>query len=203
MIKSTFCNLPEEKKQRVQNAIIKEFACIENDKVSINRIIKDANISRGSFYQYFDDKLDLVEVIIRYFINVSAEDVRRAITVSDGDIFYTYEVIFDVWASFAEDNEKKRVLTTLISSARATNNLVADYMVKRFKGLDERLLIDARFSTKGYSLSQDEDMRYLQQILISVLKDELVKYYLYDSELSAVKARYLRKLYIIKQGVLS
>ena len=28
-----------------------------NEKVSINRIIKTAEISRGSFYQYFDDKV--------------------------------------------------------------------------------------------------------------------------------------------------
>lgn len=203
MIKATFCNLPEGKKQRVLNAIIKEFASADNDKVSINRIIKDANISRGSFYQYFDDKLDLVEVVIRYFIDLSIEDVHRAVAVSDGDIFYTFECVFDVIASFAEDEEKKSVIKMLLCNARATNNLISDYMVKRFKGIDSLLKTNKSFSNKGYAFSQMEDMRYLQQILISVLKDEMLKFYLYDSELSAVKARYLRKLYIIKQGVLS
>ena len=55
MIKSTFYNLPEEKRQRITDAIFNEFAGSSGERVSINNIIKNANISRGSFYQYFDD----------------------------------------------------------------------------------------------------------------------------------------------------
>ena len=51
MIKSTFLNLPEIKKQRVIDAIIDEFAADETTRVSINNIIERADISRGSFYQ--------------------------------------------------------------------------------------------------------------------------------------------------------
>ena len=67
MIKKTFYNLPEEKRQRIIDAIMNEFSGSPSEKVSINRIIKEANISRGSFYQYFDDKVDLVEILTRTF----------------------------------------------------------------------------------------------------------------------------------------
>ena len=79
MIKQTFYNLPEHKRQRVINAVVEEFANAESDKVSINHIVQNADISRGSFYQYFDDKLDLVEVLIKSFIDKGIDDVRRAI----------------------------------------------------------------------------------------------------------------------------
>jgi len=39
---------------------IKEFASNPFSEVSINKIIKNAKISRGSFYTYFADKYDLL-----------------------------------------------------------------------------------------------------------------------------------------------
>ena len=51
MIKPTFYNLSDDKRKRVLQAILEEFADTDSEKISINRIIKRANISRGSFYQ--------------------------------------------------------------------------------------------------------------------------------------------------------
>ena len=56
---STFLNLPEEKKTRIIDASVKEFLNRQYEKASINKIIKSANIPRGSFYQYFENKEDL------------------------------------------------------------------------------------------------------------------------------------------------
>ena len=100
MIKKTFYNLPEEKRQRIISAVMNEFSSSATEKVSINRIIKAANISRGSFYQYFDDKVDLVEVLVKTFADISVEGGRKALEYSNGDIFYTYEKLFDIIADF-------------------------------------------------------------------------------------------------------
>ena len=58
-----FYRLPEEKKRIIRDAAFKEFARVPIDKVSINQIIKEADISRGSFYTYFEDKWDLLGYI--------------------------------------------------------------------------------------------------------------------------------------------
>lgn len=202
MIKQTFYNLPDYKRQRVINAVVDEFANAESDKVSINHIVQNAEISRGSFYQYFDDKLDLVEVLIRSFIDKSIDDVRRAIVSSDGDIFYTFECIYDVIIRFSEDEKQKRVLKNLISNVRANNNLVSDYIIKRYKGIDSLINITDEFSRKGFRFKSDEDMILLQQILTSVLKNAIYNYYVFDADAEETKKRYLRKLYIIKQGAM-
>ena len=202
MIKQTFYNLPEQKRQRVINAVIDEFADTENDKVSINRIVQKANISRGSFYQYFDDKLDLVEVLIKSYIDMGIDDIRRAVATSNGDLFYTFECMFDEIAAFSNDERHKKVLKNLISNVRANNTLVSDYIIKRYKGIESLVDITDEFSRKDFRFKSDEDMTLLQQILISVLKNEIYNYYVFDTDLEESKARYLRKLYIIKQGVL-
>lgn len=206
MIKKTFYNLPEEKRQRVTEAIVDEFANVEDDKVSINRIVQKANISRGSFYQYFDDKLDLVEVLIRSYLNMVIDDLRRAIISSDGDIFYTFECIYDIIIGLSKDERNRKVLRNLISNIRANNNLVSDYIVKRYikqyKSIEEFINITDEFSRKSFRFKSDEDLTYLQQILTSVLKNEIYNFYVFDTDPEETKARYLRKLYIIKQGAL-
>jgi AcrR family transcriptional regulator len=59
MPKQTFFNLPEQKRQIIVDVAIEEFAENGFESASINRIVANSGISKGSFYQYFADKLDL------------------------------------------------------------------------------------------------------------------------------------------------
>ncbi len=56
MPKSTFYNLSDEKKSRIFEAALQEFSVKTFSQASLNQIIKNADIPRGSFYQYFDNK---------------------------------------------------------------------------------------------------------------------------------------------------
>lgn len=68
MPKQTFLNLPEEKRNTVVDAAIDEFAEFGFEAASINRIVAKGGISKGSFYQYFEDKLD----VFKYLLDVIA-----------------------------------------------------------------------------------------------------------------------------------
>ncbi len=57
----TFYNLPEEKQKRITDAIITELSIHTYEHINIQNIIKDAKIPRGSFYQYFKSKDDLLD----------------------------------------------------------------------------------------------------------------------------------------------
>lgn len=59
MPSSTFFRLPPEKQEKLLCAARKEFARVPFADASINRIIQEADISRGSFYMYFRDKGEL------------------------------------------------------------------------------------------------------------------------------------------------
>lgn len=61
----TYENLPQIKKDAIINAAIDEFAEHRFSDASINRIVKSAGISRGSFYQYFADKEDIYLLIAK------------------------------------------------------------------------------------------------------------------------------------------
>jgi len=74
--KDTFYNLPEEKRELIEEVSMDEFAAYNYEQSSINRIIKAANIAKGSFYQYFEDKTDL----FRFIISKAVEEKIKYIT---------------------------------------------------------------------------------------------------------------------------
>ena len=59
MPKQTFLNLPEEKRRIIVDAATEEFAEYGLENASTNRIVANSGISKGSFYQYFEDKRDV------------------------------------------------------------------------------------------------------------------------------------------------
>ncbi|MCF7925572.1 MAG: TetR/AcrR family transcriptional regulator [Candidatus Izimaplasma sp.] len=70
MPNQTFFNLKESKKKRILDAAINEFSKRDYESANISDIILEANIPRGSFYQYFDNKLDLY----KYLFQLIAQD---------------------------------------------------------------------------------------------------------------------------------
>lgn len=202
MIKNTFYNLPDEKRERIISAVMKEFAQSENGKVSINRIIADADISRGSFYQYFDDKIDLVEVLKKALVDMTISSVYQALSVSNGDIFYTYEVVFDVIVDLGKDEEKRIILKNLCGSLRVNNTLISEYLMSRCSDIEELKILSSRFDRDNFRFRSQEDLEALQQTLTLVIKNAFFNYFVKEMDYDTVKSNYLRKLEIIKMGAL-
>ena len=73
MPKETFFNLPEEKRQRILDLAIAEFSTHDYQNASISRIVAEAGIAKGSFYQYFEDKADLY----RYLLDLIFQEKQR------------------------------------------------------------------------------------------------------------------------------
>jgi AcrR family transcriptional regulator len=57
--KDTFFNLPEEKRKAIIDTATEEFAENDYKNASISKVAARAGISKGSLYQYFDDKREL------------------------------------------------------------------------------------------------------------------------------------------------
>ncbi|MBK5211175.1 MAG: TetR/AcrR family transcriptional regulator [Coriobacteriia bacterium] len=65
MPKELFFKICPEKQRRILDASKKEFSEHIFEDASINHVIKNADISRGSFYQYFEDKKDLFFFLLK------------------------------------------------------------------------------------------------------------------------------------------
>ena len=109
MPKETFINLPEAKKDKITNAILKEFARESFNKASISNIIKEAEIPRGSFYQYFEDKEDAIRYIIDSFLENEQKELLGFLVESKGDIFETSLRLFERLVEKSEEKEKLKL----------------------------------------------------------------------------------------------
>lgn len=82
--KKTFYNLDLEKQQRITSAALNEFALRSYEEANLSNIIKEAKIPRGSFYQYFEDKLDLYKHIFEYIKDKKIEFLKDELKNEDG-----------------------------------------------------------------------------------------------------------------------
>lgn len=90
-----FYRLPEAKKQTIRAAAMKEFARVPFEKASINQIIRTAEISRGSFYTYFEDKTDVVRYLFEESANAMKAVCRAELERTHGDFFAMLEALFE------------------------------------------------------------------------------------------------------------
>lgn len=68
----------EEKRQRIFQAAVSEFASHKFSEASLNRIVKAAKIPWGSFYQYFEDKEDLYLYVIKEMSKYKWDALKQA-----------------------------------------------------------------------------------------------------------------------------
>ena len=82
-----FLKLKEEKQDRIIEASVDEFTSAGYAEASINKIIKDADISRGSFYTYFEDKSDLFGFIFNRLKVSAYNSIIKAVQDNKGNVF--------------------------------------------------------------------------------------------------------------------
>jgi AcrR family transcriptional regulator len=105
MPKETFFNLPPEKRERIESSAIKEFRDFYFDASSINRIVEEAGIAKGSFYQYFEDKKDLYKHVMNIIIQKKMEYMTPTLMNPMGlDIFSLIKEMYASGLSFAFHN---------------------------------------------------------------------------------------------------
>ena len=111
MPKSTFYNLPANKKGRVIEAAIDEFAAFTYYKASITRIVEKADIAKGSFYQYFEDKKDLYNYIIALIAEEKLEYLGEVINNMDSyEFFQLLRELYSSGIKFARANPKLQAI---------------------------------------------------------------------------------------------
>lgn len=107
----TFFNLQQEKKDKIIEAAINEFTRHPFKTASIATIVREADIPRGSFYQYFQDKKD----IYLYIINLIVEQKKQRFLpifakAEEYTFFEMFEAMVDAGIQLAVDNPRYQMI---------------------------------------------------------------------------------------------
>lgn len=84
---SKFMSLDSEKQDRIINAAIKEFAQKGYDSASTNEIVKEAGISKGLLFHYFQSKKQLFFFLFDYCYNHVADEFYKKVDLTERDFF--------------------------------------------------------------------------------------------------------------------
>ncbi|MEW6288943.1 MAG: TetR/AcrR family transcriptional regulator [Thermodesulfobacteriota bacterium] len=87
LAQTTFSNLPPEKQEKIVAAAVREFARHGYKKASINTIVREAGIAKGSLYQYFRNKEVLFVFIFERFTLLVKKAVKEQETGLEDDFF--------------------------------------------------------------------------------------------------------------------
>lgn len=109
----TFYNLDHEKQQRIFIAAVDEFANTSYEHAKLSHIIKQANIPRGSFYQYFEDKFDLYKYIFDHIGQEKLSYISKTLKNPNKIPFLKlFKELYKVGISFTLDNPKYVQITS-------------------------------------------------------------------------------------------
>jgi AcrR family transcriptional regulator len=101
MPKETFFNLPEDKRERILDIAVDEFAGKPYKVASISKIVRKAEIAKGSFYQYFENKKELYRYLLELGVAEKMALLRELTPPDPGmDIFGYMRWLFQATVHF-------------------------------------------------------------------------------------------------------
>lgn len=114
MPSSTFFRLPPEKQEKLLCAARKEFARVPFADASINRIIQEADISRGSFYMYFRDKGELFFYLLDLYAHQLEAPALSALRSRGGNPFPALLDLFDQLQAYYRLPQRDRAFEEVV-----------------------------------------------------------------------------------------
>lgn len=198
MPKQTFFNLKEDKKEKIEKALIKEFSRNSFEKASISNIILEANIPRGSFYQYFEDKEDAIYYIIDKYLEKEKNKIYQYLLRNKGDIFETAVNIYEDMAKITERDENERLLKNILQEVKKNNiNIFGECK----EMLRSKRTIEKMINKEELKIENDDDLQYFLRILNAIVRAISMEVVLKKITFEEGKQRLIREIEILKKGM--
>ena len=174
-----FEGIDSDKKDAIFNAALSEFARKGYKQASTNQIVKDAGISKGLLFHYFNSKKDLYLYLYDHFVQVFLEHILAHVNWKEKDIFLrNRQIAYLKLGLFQKYPQVFQFLTTVFQeldtevkaelderSRKFMSNeymqMVHDIDAAKFKdGVDVKRAVQIiAWSLEGFALQQQEKLR--------------------------------------------
>ena len=199
MPKITFINLPEEKKQTLITAMRKEFSRVPLYDASISNIVKSANIPRGSFYQYFEDKEDAFFFLLNDLVIHIRNNFIVLLKKYDGDLFPT---MIEFYQHIIMEEEDVHFLKNAFLNM--TYKIELSFS-KIFKGQEHSGNLSdflSNLNTNNLNISNPKELFHLLQIVFTITLRNVVEKFAKDLSNQEALANYKMEMNLLKSGLI-
>lgn len=194
----TFLKLSEEKKEKIIEAGKQEFSQSSLSEASIKNIVQNAGIARGSFYQYFENKEDLLKYILEINRESIDKKINKTLELSKGDIFDFYIRMYDDMTEKCFNDKNHEIYRKIFENIKASEGNIYGRMEENKKKRIKEL--KNAFNTKNLRVESEADLDRIIEILNSVTIGSIMKILKIKSKNDARK-RFIRKIELLKKGI--
>jgi TetR/AcrR family transcriptional regulator len=155
--------IPEEKRNRIIDAAVLEFATCGYDNANTNKISKNAHISVGSLFQYFENKEDLFLTIVKYCSQLLMAAFEEVVVEKDS-FFVTIEKILR--KIIKESRKDPNVIKLYLEMSSPSKSHIVRQAVNELEGYSHSLYcsIISKGQEQGV-LRKDCDLRIFSFLL--------------------------------------
>lgn len=201
MPKQTFFNLPEDKRSKLIESAEIEFTRVPLFQASIANIIKMAGISRGSFYQYFEDKDDLYSYLLEGKLKKAKLYFISLLEKHQGDLIEALMEMYYYLLITLSDEQEKNFLKNAM--------LYTTYRVESsFTSVLETYLENQEFKNVGglinrqcLNISEDHELLHIFKIVLALAFHNLIEKTVNGLSDDEAMESFKLRMNLIKQGI--
>ena len=198
---NTFFNLPEEKKNKILKSANKEFARVPLEQASIKNIVENAEIARGSFYQYFEDKQDLFDYLMTLKIGNMQKNLLDMIERENGNIINIFINVYDHLIQVGKLRKNNKFFRQIFENVKTSDNLM---FIKKdvTKNKIEEILYELYSKNKDIlNIKNEEEFKLVIEMLFAITRRRIVVSLKYK-DLNEARNDYLKEIEFLKSGIL-
>ena len=200
MAQENFYKLKAKKQERILSAINECLTQFDYDTLTINNIVDAAEISRGSFYDYFVDKKDAVDTFVLDYIRKMVINFMKIIEKEDGKLFdgilSTYRAITKGLVSEIYLNVYKNIK---YFSDFANGIIFSKNFNERYEFILDWMLLNT-YEGKNNILNKNE-IRVVLDMMISILLQSTYRFFIEENK-KDIERDFITKIEILKNGML-
>ena len=188
-MKKTFNRISEEKRSRIIESSIEEFAEWGYEKGSLDRIIKKSGISKGGLYEYISSKEELFIFVANHAYNLLYDHIIKSIKEHGdlpADILDRFHLVASKAIDFylANPVQIKLIIMTAHIIDEDVSSKVRDIFFARFR----EIFGDADRSDLGYDF---DNLLNLMEWLLLKTRNHFLRVFMSGRGASDVKREYM------------
>lgn len=201
MPKKTFLNLSKEKQNIIIEASLKEFKRVLLKDASINKIIKDAQISRGSFYNYFNDINDIYFYSLNEYKGKLISLIKEILIKNNGELIKTTIEIYDEIINYSNKEENKNLVKNIFLNFNYQNEVRTKIYKYNIDNKYEFLELISLIDKKNLNIRNDEEIFYIIDIIIVIIIQGIIETLIDSDKKEDSKEKIHKQIEILKRGI--
>ncbi|MER2064516.1 MAG: TetR/AcrR family transcriptional regulator, partial [Alkalibacterium sp.] len=173
------------------------------NEASISNIVKNSKISRGSFYQYFEDKKDLYFFLIGKFRYNYRSLMMKSFQEKDGDFFEGYKLFSEKYIKYIMESEKFGFFENMYLHMNYQINQEARVDFKESKSHklpDGNRIIDV-VSRENIKVTSENELIDVLRYILSMLNDTIMEGFWKELSVKETQVLFIKRLEWITYGI--